>query len=327
MEDGYYKMKKNPYYWDKDNVSLREILFFQSDDAEENAFYFNTGMADWVTTSLDTSKLIDKNAFSLNAEFATCYFFFKNTSPIWNNLEFRTALFEAIPWESLRNDYYVGASTFVYPLTGYPEVNGFSYTDVAEAKNLMEAAREKYNIPQDKVLQITMEIPENGFANDKLVALSDAWAALGVELVIRQVNSYQYYTGVKTSDAQLFMYTWVGDFADPLAVLELFRGSSTLNDSGWNNKEFDSLIDRAAECSEEERYKLLAQAETILLDDCIVIPVHHPVIYNIINKNVVGGWSENAFDYHPLKYLYKKVEKTTVPNVVFEKGTIFNYNR
>ena len=317
MEDGYYKMKKNPYYWDKDNVKLNEIVFYQSDDAVENAYYFNTGMADWVTANVETSKLIDKNAFKFNAEFATCYMFFKKTGSIWDNLEFRTALFEAIPWEELRKNYYVSAGTFVYPLSGYPEVDSFSYTDVEEAKNLMEAAREKYNIPQDKILQLTLEIPENGVSNENLALLSDAWAALGVELLVRQKNVYEYYSGVKTSDSQIFIYTWVGDFADPLAFLELFRGGSTLNDSRWSNEEFDSLIDRAAEVSEEERYKLLAQAETILLDDCIVIPIHHPVIYNVINKDVVGGWSENAFDYHPLKYLYKKVEKATVPNVVY----------
>ena len=78
MEDGYYKMKKNPYYWDKDNVKLDEICFFQSDDSVENAFYFNTGMADWVTASVDTAKLLDTSAFTFNAEFATCYFFFKS---------------------------------------------------------------------------------------------------------------------------------------------------------------------------------------------------------------------------------------------------------
>ncbi|MBP5603056.1 MAG: peptide ABC transporter substrate-binding protein [Treponema sp.] len=316
MEEGFYKMKKNPYYWDKDNVKLNEICFFQSNDAVENAFYFNTGMADWVTANLDTSMLINKNAFTFNAEFATCFLFFKQNSSIWDNLEFRTALFEAIPWDALRNDYYVGAKTFVYPLAGYPDVDGFSYTDVNEAKILMDAAREKYNVPQDKVLQIILEIPENSFSNDRLAALSDAWAQLGVELLVRQKSTYDYFMGVKASDADLFVYTWVGDFADPLAFLELFRGGSTLNDSGWNNKEFDRLIDEAAEGTEEERYRLLAQAETILLDDCMVIPVHHPVIYNVIDKNVVGGWSENAFDFHPLKYLYKKIEKSTVPNIV-----------
>ena len=320
MEAGYYSLKKNQYYWDKDKVALDEIVLYQSDDEQENAFYFNTGIVDWVTASLDTSILIDKSAFHYNAEFATSYFFFKNDSSVWSYPEFRTALFEAIPWEELRKDYYVQASTFVYPLSGYPDIDGYSYTDAAEAKNLMTAAREKYGIPQDKKLTLLFEMPENSVSSDRLALLSDAWAPLGVELQIRTKKSWEYFGNVRASDANLFIYTWIGDFADPLAFLELFRGDSTLNDSLWKNADFDRLLNEAAEAGEEERYKLLGQAETILLDNCMVIPVHHPIITNVIDKNVCGGWTENAFDIHPLKYLYKKPGTTTVPNVVYLKN-------
>ena len=319
FELGYYRLKKNPYYWDSQNVPLKEIDFIQSDSSIENAYYFNIGFADWVSSNVDTDVLINKNAFSLNAEFATTYFFFKNNSEIWNIPEFRAALFEAIPWDYLREGYYVPATTYVYPIGNYPAVEGYSYTDVKEAENLMNAAREKYNIPQSKILPIILEIPENAFSSEKLAALSDAWAKLGVELQVKMKPTYEYFNSVKTSDSQLFIYTWVGDFADPLAFLELFRSDSTLNDSLWKNEEFDSLLNQAAEVSEEERYKLLSEAENLLLDNCMVIPIQHPVIYNIIDKNSVGGWFENAFDIHPLKYLYKKETKSTVPNIVMNK--------
>ena len=227
---------------------------------------------------------------------------------------------EAIPWEELRKDYYVPAQTLVYPLSGYPEINGYAYTDAEEAKNLMEAAREKYGIEKDKTLVLLFEMPENSVSSERLALLSDAWAPLGVELQIRTKKAQEYYGYVRDSNADLFIYTWIGDFADPLAFLELFRGDSTLNDSLWKNQDFDRLLNEAAEANDEDRYKLLGQAETILMDSCMVIPVHHPVITNIIDKNVCGGWTENAFDIHPLKYLYKKVEKTTVPNVVYLKN-------
>ncbi|MBO4532921.1 MAG: peptide ABC transporter substrate-binding protein [Treponema sp.] len=318
MDDLYYVMKKNPYYWDKDSVALEQITFYQSSDSEENTYYFNTGLADWVTAGIDTSRLINKNAFRINAEFATAYFFFKTNDSVWKNREFRAALFEAIPWEKLRADSYVPATTFVYPLTGYPTVDGYSYTDVAEAQKLMQLAREQYGISKDEKLTLKLEIPENSLSQEKLTLLSDAFAQLGVELLIKTKKSYEYFGGVRSSDSDMFIYTWIGDFADPLAFLELFRSDSSLNDALWKNKEYDALLEEAAVLSEEERYKLLAQAEIILMDDCIVIPIYHPVISNVIDLTVVGGWSENAFDIHPLKYLYKKPEKTTVQNVVIK---------
>ena len=37
-EEKYYRMTKNPYYWDKDNVHLQEIVFYQCDESLENFF-------------------------------------------------------------------------------------------------------------------------------------------------------------------------------------------------------------------------------------------------------------------------------------------------
>ncbi|MBR5400460.1 MAG: peptide ABC transporter substrate-binding protein [Treponema sp.] len=315
---GFYQMKKNEYYWDKDKVSLEQILFYQSDNEKDNAFYFNTGLADWITANVDTSLLYNKKAISIAAEFATSYFFFKQNDSVWSKTEFRQALLEAVPWEILRKDFYVAAQTFVYPLSGYPQLDGYSYTDMNEAKNLMQQARKKYDIPEDKKLPLVFEMPENSVSEDRLTALCDSWAQLGVDVQIKFKKSYEYYTQVGSSNSDMFIYTWIGDFADPLAFLELFRGNSTLNDSKWINSDYDRLLDEAAECSDEERYRLLAQAEKILLDDCEIIPVHHPVISNVVDKSTVGGWSENAFDIHPLKYLYKKADKSTVPNVVMK---------
>ena len=90
----------------------------------------------------------------------------------------------------------------------------------------------------------------------------------------------------------------------------------TLNDSKWHNDDFDKLIDEAARVSADKRYALLAQAEEILLDEGVVIPLYHSVSMNVINLKEIGGWAANAFDYHPLKYLYKNHIEIELPNVV-----------
>ena len=324
-----YVLKKNQYYWDAANTNLETITFIQSDEADENAYYFNTGLVDWVTSALTTDRLIDKTSLQMSAEFATSYFFFKHSSKkpsyvqanmasVWDYPEFRNAILEAIPWDKLRANYYVPATTFVYPIAGYPTVEGFSYTDVEEAKTLMKAAREKYGVAEDKVIPLIMDISENSFSEEKLDALKEAFIQLGVELQIRTFPSGYYIGTVPYSDADLFCYVWIGDFADPLAFLELFRGDSSLNDSGWSNSEFDYLLDNASVVSDEERVRLLAKAEEILLDSCMIIPIQHPVSFNIINTEEIGGWYSNAFDIHPLKYLFKKSVTSKIPNVVLK---------
>ena len=84
------------------------------------------------------------------------------------------------------------------------------------------------------------------------------------------------------------------------------------------NEEFDNLLLKAAQAKESERYGYLAEAENILLDSGMVLPLYHPVSFNIIDLKEVGGWSANAFNIHPLKYLFKKVENVKLQNVVLK---------
>lgn len=328
MDQISYVLKKNPYYWDAENTPLEAITILQCDDENENAYYFNTGMVDWLNAPVNTEKLLNKKAFLYNGEFATSYLFFKDSkaksikgnkgssTSVWDYVEFRQALLEAIPWEQLRTGYGIPASTLVYPLTGYPEVEGFYYTDLEEAKRLMSAARKKHGIPEDTKLPLVMEVSEKAFSEEKLNLFRDCWSELGIDFQVKAIPPYQYLANVDKSNSDILCYTWIGDFADPLAFLELFRTGSTLNPSGWSNKKFDDLLEQAAQVSEQERYNLLAQAEGILLDSYEIIPLYHPVIYNIINLQEVGGWATNAFDIHPLKYLFRKAPAAATGNIV-----------
>lgn len=323
---GVYILKKNPFYWDAENTHLEQITILQSDEEDENAFYYNTGIVDWVSTSLNTNKLLSRDAVQVGAEFATNYLFFKlqTAKPegaeafVWDLPEFRNVIFEIMPWKELRDGYYYPATTFVYPLSGYSSVEGFTYTDPIEAKKLMKAAREKYEIPAEYQIPLVLEINENALSDEKINIMKTAFGEVGVELVVIKKTFAAYLQGIPDSMSDMFCYSWIGDFADPLAFLELFRSDSTLNESGWHNTEFDSLLKQAAEITSEERYRLLAKAEEILLDSYMIIPIQHSVSFNIINTDEVGGWVINAFDIHPLKYLYRKERKNTLPNVVLK---------
>ena len=330
--NGIYALEKNPYYWDSKNVFMENVFFVQSDDAEENVYLYNTGNADWITANVNSEKIIDKDAIQINAEFATMYYFFKNSSKkqadfvsengenVWDYPEFRNAVLEAIPWDVFRKNASVPATTFVYPLTGYPTVEGFSYTDEFEASLKMKEARQKYDIPQEQILVLEFLITKYTLSDEAKQAFSDALLPLGVELKFTEVNPYSYLAEVGKSNADLFAYNWIGDFADPLAFLELFRSDSSLNDSGWKNEQFDALLDKAAVVSANERLELLAQAENLLLDSGMVIPIMHPVCFNVIDSKEIGGWFANAFDVHPLKYIYRKENQNL--NQIFKNNTI-----
>lgn len=325
LADRRYILKKNPYYWDKDNVTLERITFVQSENTDDNTYYYNTGEVDWVTGSVNQQKLLDLSAIQMSATFGTGFLYFKMSgrkpadskcSKVWDYPEFRNALIEAFPWEQIHKKYLIPATTLVYPLAGYPQIDGFDYTDAIEASLKMKDAREKYGVPVEEIIPLVMHVFENEFTEEEEKLITEAFEPLGVQVEIRKISSYLYYSTVAAADADILITSWIGDFADPLAFLELFRGASTMNESGWKNEKFDSLLEQAASAGDTERLTLLGQAEDLLLDEGMVLPLYRSVSSNIIDVSEVGGWYVNAFDLHPLKYLYKKQPKFNSANIV-----------
>ncbi len=311
-------LKKNKNYHDAENTKMEKITILLSNDADENVFAYNTGAADWIASSFNEQKLLSKDSIHLSAEFATQYFFFKFTEKsVFNNLNLRRALLEATPWNELRANTYVQAQSLVYALNGYPSVEGYSSTDIIEAKILMDKARNELKIEDNQKIKIRFAITDTDYMKKKAELLKKAWEPLGVELETVLFPEFEYLNNIEKTDADLFSYNWIGDFADPLAFLELFRGNSTMNVSGWNNKEFNAMLDEAALYTDENHNRLLAKAEQLLLDEAVIFPIQHPVSVNIINLNEVGGWALNAFDIHPLKYLFKReISTPSAPNIV-----------
>ena len=329
--DRKYILKKNPYYWDNKNVVLERITFVQSENADDNTFHYNTGAVDWVCATVNQLNILDKAAIQVNPEFGTGFFYFRMSSKkpaeslastgtkvsVWDYPEFRNAIVEAFPWETVHKKYLIPATTLVYPLSGYPQIDGFDYTDEIEASMKMKDAREKYGIPSDKKIPLVMQVFEKEFTEEEIEIIKKAMEPLGVELEMRTYPSGIYYSTIASSDADVIFTSWLGDFADPLAFLELFRGGSTMNDSGWKNEAFDKLLEQAAVAStDEERMSLLGQAENILLDEAMILPLYRTVTSSVIDLSEVGGWYTNAFDVHPLKYLYKKKPKYNSQNIV-----------
>ena len=240
----------------------------------------------------------------------------KVNAKVWDYPEFRSAILEAFPWNEIHKKYLIPATTLVYPLAGYPQIDGFDYTDEIEASMKMQDARKKYKIPAEEKIPLVMHVFENEFSEDDEKLIRESLEPLGIALEIRKIPSYLYYATIAAADADILVTSWIGDFADPLAFLELFRGASTMNESGWKNAEFDALLEQAATAGESERLNLLGQAENILLDEGMVLPLYRSVSSSIIDLEEVGGWYVNAFDVHPLKYLYKKQPKFNSENIV-----------
>lgn len=301
-------LKKNTHYYDADTVALPSIKIINSEDTDENTFAFNTGAVQWVTGGIDPEKVYKKTDIIVYPQFSTEFFFFKAHKKPWKNSLIRQAALAFFPADELRKNAAVPAKSLILPLNGYPEIYGREEYTPDEAEDLLtEALEELPEAERVKKPLLHLAIPDYDYMKKQSELIADTLKKNGIDIFIETSPPQRYLESLQDSEADMFTYTWIGDFADPLAFLELFRSSSSLRETSWTSKVFDALLDEAAVTTDpKDRYKKLAEAEQLLLDEAVIFPVSHPISFNAVDTEVLGGWFGNPQDIHPFKYLFFK---------------------
>ncbi|MDR2403706.1 MAG: peptide ABC transporter substrate-binding protein [Spirochaetaceae bacterium] len=304
---------KNPNYWDGEQVVLKKISFRYTQDRDEATALWNSGEARWISGEINFDTLTDRSGIMVNALFATHYYFIRSASSPWDDYRIRKALSLALPWEQLREGFYLPAKTLIYPIPGYPEVEGLETTDPGEAKRLLSEAGYPggEGLPE---LRIRLTPSLDAARIGGLMAAT--WMQeLGLKVKIDVVPYAQYFQSLKQNDYEVGFSTWIGDFADPYTFLQMWRQDSNLNDARFNDADYEALMERSMTEDGEKRWKTLAEAEKMLLDRGTVLPISYSSALNIVDTAELDGWFPNALDIHPFKYLAFKAYRP-LPGIV-----------
>jgi peptide/nickel transport system substrate-binding protein/oligopeptide transport system substrate-binding protein len=291
---------KNDDYWDAGRVVLRKLTFRYTQDREEITALWNSGEARWISGDVDFETLTDRSGIMVNALFATHYYFIRSARSPWDDPRIRRALSLALPWEEIRQGFYLPATTLIYPIPGYPKVEGLEGTDLDEARRLLEEAGYPGGggLPE-LVIRLTPSMEASRIGG----LMATAWNRdLGVPVKVDVVPYTLYFQSLKQNDYEVGFSTWIGDFADPYTFLQMWRRDSNLNDARFNDQDYEELIERSMTEEGEKRWATLAEAEKLLLDRGAVLPIFHSSALNVVNMTELEGWFPNALDIHPVKY-------------------------
>jgi len=317
MDDESIVMQKNEFYWDQSRVALNKITVKFTETADEASRLWNSGEARWISGDVNLDALTDRSGIQLNVMFATHYYFIRCADAPWNDYRIRRAMILVLPWEEIRSGYFLPAQTLIFPISGYPAVEGISETDYDEAKSLMAQAGYE-NGSQMPELVIRLTPSSDAMRIGSLMA--NAWKEiLGINVRVEVIQSFERYSlSLKQSGYVIGSSTWIGDFADPYTFLQMYRRDSNLNDARLDDEDFEALIDRSMIEEGEVRLATLAEAEKILLDRGVVLPISYSPALNIVDTNEIDGWYTNALDLHPFKYLSFKAYRP-LPGVVMAR--------
>ena len=101
---------------------------------------------------------------------------------------------------------------------------------------------------------------------------------------------------------EVFRGGWIADYADPASFLDLFIGGSSLNNTFYENSEFDMLLKSAELSTGSARMELLQRAEAQLMKDMPVIPLYYYVSRHLVKPRITG-FLDNTRDVHLSRYL------------------------
>lgn len=124
------------------------------------------------------------------------------------------------------------------------------------------------------------------------IAIAAMWKQkLGVPTRLTNHDDITVYAMMqRKAYADVVIGGWPADYADPTALLGLFRAEAgESNPSGWTDPRYDALLDRSGLAADAAgRWALLAEAESLLLEGGGIVPLLHQSANILVAPRVQG---------------------------------------
>jgi oligopeptide transport system substrate-binding protein len=160
--------------------------------------------------------------------------------------------------------------------------------NVAQAKALIAAS--KYGSVANLPPIILTTSGYGGSISSMLQGIITQWREnLGVEVTVRVLEPDRYIYNLKAEKDNLFDMGWIADYPHPQDFLDiLFSGTGEYNYGEYQNPAIDALLKQAG--TEQDSAKSLQkyqQAEQMLIDDAVAIPLYFGKNYELVKPYVV----------------------------------------
>ncbi len=228
-----------------------------------------------------------------NPRMAVSYLAFNAKQPPFDDPKVRQALAMTVDRERINDVLLFGtqrpADGILPPeMPGYDEaISGYAY-DPARAKQLLAESKYAANMPRI----VLTYAGAGGEPPDVLLAITEEWKQqLGIEVELQATEYSAFLRELRRGTFQAFSAGWIADYPDPEDFLDkLFHSESPQNEMGYRNPEVDRILEQArGERDQARRFELYHQAERLILQDAVVIPLFWPVEHQLV-KPCVKNW-------------------------------------
>lgn len=316
------RLRKNPLYWDAANTQNETVDLLPISNSVTALNLYQLGEADILwDKELIPSDLMDimlKRSDVHPFDYLGVYFARINvTHPPLNNPLIRKALSMAIDRQALVDRV---ARAGEQPATHFTPSGCANYTppegvgfDPIRARQLLAQA----GFPNGEgfpTITYMFNASAGGAAktHQKIaVEMQEMWKQhLNINVDLRQTEWKASLAMMNNLEYDICRSSWIGDYNDATTFLNLFSSYDGNNRTGWKNPQYDALIEQAnTEADMAKRAKILAEAETILVQESIpIIPLYFYKGIFCFDTNKIEGIYPNPVDHHPINSIHKKTK-------------------
>ncbi len=301
---------QNPHYWDKASLGIREFEALPIQENTTMLTVYEGGGLDWNGAldlpAIKISSLERRPDYHVDPYLGVYFYRYNVTREVLADNRIRQALAMAVDREAITTVIKMGitpSATMVPKVGDYVSAETDVRFDPQRARALFAEAGYPggEGFPRLQLLYNTQE-------NHKRVAemIQQMWSRhLGVGVDLENQEWKVYLKSQRDLDYDISRSGWIGDYLDPMTFLGMWSTGNGNNNTGWSDKEYDGLLERARrEGDVKRRLELLREAEAILLQRGPVLPIYHYARAYLLNP-AVEGFEPHPLDLHPIKYIRK----------------------
>lgn len=300
VQDQYYVLEKNPYYFDADKVKIDKVINKSITDTQSTIAAYTSkevdiasGLPDYIETQYAGSDEL----FIWSMLTTTTILPNLNVAPLDNQLV-REAIALALDRKAIcasAGANYEPSYTWVPKYMTSNKGGGYFADEVSHFSENLEKAKQLLSdagYPGGEGFPtLTYTYPSND--KDAIIAQAiqaQLKSALGINIELEAQETEVYNTTKREGTFELLRYNWTADYNDPINYLSLYVTGCPLNFNGVVNADYDAAIAASnAATTQEERNTYLHEAERILVDEMFyTIPVSTMHYVGLRNSAIIG---------------------------------------
>ena len=301
-----FKMIKNESYYAAEEVELAGLDYKVILDSQQAYLAYQKGELDVCILSSELADLLRTDAEFLATESGYLWYMSPNveSNPYLANVNIRKAIGMAFDKEAICNNILRNGSVpadFCIPIGLATGPDGKDYRDSSDV------TYNEYNVEEAKALWAA-GLAELGVDAIELTLIFDDEEAVklvaefiqqelqnnleGLTITLQPYPKKQRSDLMKGHDYDIGLCRWGPDYADPLTYLDLWTDGYTHNYGNWHSDEYMEILGKIKTVEyaldAEARWDLIKDAEQIIADEAVILPVYQNCNACLVKANVEG---------------------------------------